>query len=516
MITTSAEYKTAIKADTEEAKFEAEFGFVPPGAVEGSSVAGSTQADISRLSQVNDEVHGIGAKYATCEPDRWLLDGTYDLVDTDDATQEVGFWSDALCGADGVFSPAPYIDYTMDAAYDMIGIMVWFDDRVDEYATSVTVSYYNASNALLASETFANEDSVALFNFTQNGVKWFRVQINSWSVGSRHAKMPTILPGQIYHLGKDMLSFHFYEVIQPFETSVALPEYTIRFDNSAKKFDIVNPEGLIAFLRQKMKIATKISLNTSAGYEDISTGDFYLYSWPENTQEDTASFTCRPSMAFATNYYVKPGDGTQTVAQAAAIIFAGISENHTIETELQSIVVNQNIGKKVPIINAMGMLAVACCGYWKIDRDGAYHLKKWNPSVASSTIDYDNAWEKPSIKQNGLITSVNVKYYTYGSIDENLNDHDNIVSTSSDGKQVDIDCPFIPSEARSNIVATAALSYYALRLDYEQKYRGDPSIECGDTVSVENDYGTSGVVALEHTIEFDQNGMSGEIKGAGV
>lgn len=517
MITTSPEYKAAMKADTEETVFEAEFGFIPPGAVEGSTVSASAQTSISRLPQVRDSVYGMTAKYATAEPDRWILDGTYDFVDPNDATQEVGFWSSNLCGADGVFAYPPYIDYTLNAVYDLIGIMVWFDDQVGEHAASVTVSYYSASAVLLKTQTYSNADEVALFDLTQTGVKWFRVQINAWSEGYRHAKVPTVLPGQVYHLGKDTFSFQFSEVIQPFQTSVTLPEYVIKFDNSEKKFDIVNPQGLMAFLRQKMRIPSKISVKTSVGFEEVSTGDFYLYAWPEDTQEDTASFMCRPSMAFETSYYQTPGNGTQTVAQATAIIFARVSESYAIEAALQSVVVNQNIGKNVPVLSAMGQLALACCGYWKVNRDGTYHLKEWQTPVVTNSVNYDNSWAKPGIKQNKLITSVNVKYYSWNSIHERIDDTDNIVSlTENTGEMIEINSGFIPTQSRSNIVANAALAYYSQRLYYSQNYRGDMSIEAGDNVSIENDYGMNNIVLLEHEIKLDKNGLDGTMKGVGV
>lgn len=517
MIDTSVEYKTAIKADTEETVFKAEFGFIPPGSVEGSTVSVSAQASASRVEQVRNSTYGMSEKYATCEPDRWILDGTFSLFDEVDATQEVGFWSGNLCGTNGVFASPPCIDYTLDKAYDLIGVMLWFDDQVGEYATSVTVSYYNASNTLLKFKTFTNAEPIAALDLTQTGVKWFRVAVNSWNVGERRAKIKTVLPGQIYYFEKDAFSFQFSEIINPFETSVTFPEYIIKFDNSAKKFDIVNPQGLMAFLRQKMRIQTKISLKTSVGFEDVSTGEFYLFAWPEDTQEDTASFTCRPSMAFENGYYVSPGNGTQTVAQAADIIFAGITEPHTIEVELQSIVVNQNIGKNVPLISAMGQLAVACCGYWKVNRDGTYHLGKWKKPTATNSIDYDNAWEKPQIEQAKRVTSANVKYYIWSGIDERINDYDDIVSLADNtGDLVEINSSFIPSKDRADIVANAALAYYDMRLNYEQEYRGDMAIEAGDNVTVQNDYGTSEVVVLEHVLSWDENGLTGTINGLGV
>ncbi len=317
--------------------------------------------------------------------------------------------------------------------------------------------------------------------------------------------------------GNDTYSFDFTEVIKPFETAITMPEFTVKFDNSSKKFDIINPLGLMAFLRKKMKVTTQIGVKTSAGYEYVSTGDFYLYGWPDDSQEDAASLTCRPSMAFATQYYVAPGTGTQTVADAAAIIFANVSEAYTIETELQSVVVNQYIGDNITLLSAMGQLAVACCGYWQIGRDGTYNLKKWQYAAPTNSIDYDNAWEKPKINQKELVTSVNVKYYSWDGIKEMLKDYDNIVSMADNsGEMVEIQSSFIPTKAQADIVAAAALNFYSLRLKFEESYRGDMSIETGDNVTLETDYDDSEVMILEHNLTWDESGLDGTIKGLGA
>ncbi len=344
MIDTSAAFQTAIKADTELTVLEADFGFIPPGAVEGSTVTASAQNPMSRLSQVNNDQYGMSAKWATLEHNRHILDGSYALFDDGDMSQQIGFISNNLCDDDGMFASPPYLDYTMDAAYDLIGIMVFFDEPGEEWATNCTVTYYNASGVQLAQQTFDNDSAIALFDMTQTGVKRIRLTINTWSFPQRMAKAPTMLPGQIFYLGKYAYSFEHTEAITVFDPSITLPEFVIKFDNSDKKFDIVNPQGLMSFLRQKMQISARFKTLIGDGtYEAVSAGTYYLYAWPENTQEDEASFTCKPSMAFATGYYTNTARGTQTVAQAAATIFAGASEPYVIDADLQSITVNQYI-----------------------------------------------------------------------------------------------------------------------------------------------------------------------------
>lgn len=518
MIETTDGYKAAIKADTEQDSFTVTFGFMPPGSVEGCELDSAEEASLSRLQQVKNGTLEMSAKWGTLERDRFRLDGSYTLMDDRDPAQHFGFFSSVLCDRHGVFSAPPFVDYTFNAAYDLIGVSVYFDAPGGEWASEFIVEYFGYGDTLLQTQTVQNDRVVCLVDMQGIGVKRFRVTVNRWNVPERRAKIAQILPGQIYLFSpENAYEFSFSESIRPFESAVTLPEFTVVFDNADKRFDIVNPKGVVSFLRKKMRVSARLGILVEGAVEEINAGDFYVYAWPDDTQEDKASLTCRPSMAFENRYYENTGRGVQTAQAAAGIIFADIDEAFTVAPELQGIEVNQYIGDDVPKIDAMGQLAVACCAYWKIGRDGTYHLTPWRPPEATNTVDYDNAWSKPSISQRQRYTSVNVKGYSWSSLREQQVSTDHIIALApDDGEMKTISCPFI-TDARAELVAQAALAYYGLRLSYSVSYRGDPSIEAGDTVQIENDYALSGVCVFEHEIEFDADKkMSATLKGVGV
>ena len=65
-------------------------------------------------------------------------------------------------------------------------------------------------------------------------------------------------------------------------------------------------------------------------------------------------------------------------------------------------------------------------------------------------------------------------------------------------------------------MAYKALAFENYRLTHKADYRGDPSIEAGDSVLIENDFQKSKVFILKHLITFDSNGLTGSISGVGV
>lgn len=518
-IDTSAAYKTAIKADTELTRFEAQFTFIPPGAVENSAVSSTSAASLGRVEQINDGVEN--PSFFKSEFGSWLLNGTRKVIDASDAAAQIGYISGGIGDSAGAYSGTkPNVIYTFDTAYDIIGVTLFFDSVAQEWATSVTVQYYNASNALITEQTFTNNGAVMAVELTGASVKWVKAIINTWNVPVVHAKICEMLPGEIFVFSPDnVFSFKFSEHVKPFKTNIELPEFTIAFDNAEKKFDVVNPSGLMSYLRQLMQIFSKIGILESSVYEYVKTGEFYLYDWPDTSQQDTAQVICKPLLAFKDNiFYVAPGTGTQTVATAAGVIFglAGIS-NYTVDASLQSISVNQYIGENVPLPSAVGQLAVAAGGYWKIGRDGSYNLLPYSFPASSNDTDYNNMWESPDIEQKKKVTSVNVKYYTF-SVDRLAENNNIVTAVTDDGTRADDICScFIPSSARANAVGVLALQYYALRIAYGVKYRGDMSIEAGDVITVENDFAERDIFVTDHVLTWDADKkLDGEIKGMGA
>lgn len=518
MIAASKAYQAAICADSEKDLFEAQLNFCPLGSVEGGTVLASPESAASRLEQVRSGAANMSARWATCEIDRLQLDGSFALIDDDKPDQQVGFFSAAFSGADGRFASPPYLEYTLDKAYTLPSVSIHFDAPGAEWATALQIEYFDAAGKSMLRKTIANDSVFCIDEWPPDGVKRFKIALLRWNMPFRMAKVAQVLPGQLFlFTPENVYDFSYSECIQPFETALTLPEFKLTFDNADKKFDIVNPKGIMSFLRQKMKLSAKMGIQVNGVDELISMGDFYIASWPDEAQDETASLTCRPSMTFESRSYEAPGTGLQTAYQAALRIFADVSEPVTVDPALSSIRVNEYIGEDVPRDNAMGQLAVACCAYWKFSRNQGYVLTPWQPAAAWREINYDDAWSKPTITQGTRCTSVSVKYFMYDEDKEQLQGTEVVAALEpDDGERKTITSSFIADADRAQAVAQAALAYYNLRLKHSVSYRGDMTIEAGDTVKIENDYAKSDVCVLSHELTFDDNKISGTIKGVGL
>lgn len=518
MIQVSEKYKENIKADTELIECRTELSFVPPGAVDGAEISVSTARGCTQLEQLKNGSFGMDAKWATLEPNRLILDGSISFIPEDNERQ-VGWMGNAVCDETGIFEKAEQVTMLFDDAYDILAVSIAFDDLGEEWATEMDITSYDANGNEMETLSFTNDVAMFFAEIRQQGVMKLVLSIKSWNIGNRVCKISQIVPGYILSFASEgIFEFEFEERIDPFSSSLTFPEATVVFDNTDNEFNIINPNGMISYLRQKMKVVPKLYLIAGVRTETVGMGNFYLYSFPRTDQPNEAKVTCRPSIAFESGNYVNEGRGTQTVEEAVAILFANVTEPVYIEEELKGIQVNQYIGDDIPIQTALGYLAIACCGYWKFERDGSYSLKKWVlPEKMLDSITYDNMWSKPSISMGEKYTSCTVKYYSWDAENERIIGTDvTVKEVENDGSELRLTSYFICSEAQARQVAEIYMAYKNLRLDHTVSYRGDMSLEAADGITIQNDFEHSEVVILSHSLVFSTEGLTGTIVGRGL
>lgn len=518
MIQTSDKYKENIKGDTELIQCRAELSFVPPGATEGTEISTTECLSVAHPQQLKNGSFGMDANWGTLEHKRIVLDGSVSFIPKNNA-QQIGFFSAGMCDSEGYFSPAEEVTYTFDALYDIAGVSIAFDDLGGEWAEELDIKAYDGADALLSSLSFINNKALFYTEIRQRNVKKLVFSFKKWNKGLRYCKVSQIVPGIILSFASEgIFELDFEESIDPFSSSLRFPETTLVFDNTDNEFNIINPDGFASFLRQKMKTVPKLDLIVGARTDSIGMGQFYLYSFPKTDQPNEAKVYCRPSIAFELGNYKNDGRGLQTVEQAVSILFANIQEPVVIDEELKNIQVNQYIGDDIPIHTAMAYLAIACCGYWKFERDGSYSLKKWKlPEVMTNDIDYENMWSKPSISMGERYTCCTVRYYYWDSTNSTLKGTDvTVKADEDDGQQLSITSYYICSEAQAVEVAQAYMAFKNLRLTHIVDYRGDMSIEAADSLTIQNDFTKSKVIVMTHSLTFDTEGLTGTITGRGL
>ncbi|MDL2327470.1 hypothetical protein LJC64_02260, partial [Ruminococcaceae bacterium OttesenSCG-928-A11] len=134
---------------------ETEVGFAlfDVTAKEDSIPAASDIEDFCDIDQLKATTQPAMPKYATCEHNQFLLDGTMEHFPDAPSTEFWGFWSDSISGADGRLAQPVGLDITFTRAHSSMGVTLHGYAPTGEWPAEVEVRWFDASGTLLATAT---------------------------------------------------------------------------------------------------------------------------------------------------------------------------------------------------------------------------------------------------------------------------------------------------------------------------------------------------------------------------
>ena len=166
---------------------------IAPGADAAASYSATDKTAESTLALSS----GTEGQYATLEPNRWVLSGDFEIYDSD----PVVFWSSSFSDEDGVFSTPPVLTITLSSQFSAPGISVTFDEATGEYASEMTIQWYQ-NNTLKDTEVctptsplFVLENRVTSFNKVV-------ITFSKTSLPNRRLRVREILMGVIRVFGE--------------------------------------------------------------------------------------------------------------------------------------------------------------------------------------------------------------------------------------------------------------------------------------------------------------------------
>lgn len=194
---------------------------IAPGAAENASVTASDtipQADLSILTTGTEPT-----PTATCEPNEWGLNGTFDLIDS----QRLAFWSSEMSGEDCTFSSPPVITITFQRQYSSTGVTLIFDEPTGEYCPEVKIQWFQGETEK-AAETYY--PTSARFFCQKNVTSYDKlvITITKTNLPFRRAKLCQVMFG-VYR-SFDMSEIRSASVVHEMDLiSSSVPESTLRW-----------------------------------------------------------------------------------------------------------------------------------------------------------------------------------------------------------------------------------------------------------------------------------------------
>jgi hypothetical protein len=421
LLTVSSDYTTAMAASSRKCYLKLLFRQIDLDAYTDATASSSDEAEISDIDQVQTGMVQMSYNYATFETDRWKLDGSFVLPPESAPWNNVGWWTDEICGSDKIFDTNPQMTFTFTVDHSSIGFTTTFDTNNGEYAEEYTIKAYNSSNALIATITVTGNTSVIHEKEqTVNNYRKIELIINKWSNPYRRGRVLEFVFGILkVYTGQELTNVNILEEISTTSKQVTANELEFSIDNQDQKFDFLNPAGVYTTMQKTMKIDSFIGVETFTDVvEYAKAGTFYLTEWNSLNDGLIAKFKARDKLDLMTQTTYKKGlYQSRTLTNLATDVltdFGFSASDYNIDTALNSITVYSYI----PVMShrdALQLIAIAGQAVVYVDRNNVIQIDQLSNTLQSYTLSFANSYNKPITELAPLVKNVEVSAYSFNS-----------------------------------------------------------------------------------------------------
>lgn len=433
MQTVSREFKEAVYAPARKTTAEVSFEILDNEAYGDNASKVTSEAPISRKDQLTDKIRTMSHKYATFERDYFKLDGSFYIPPK--PTEEVsklGWWSGGLSDENGMFSPYQVLEFDFTDEHNSMGLTITFDTKGDEYASDFDIEVFGLDGALIhMEEVLDNDKSTYVLVLGLDDYAKVRITIKKWAKPYRRVRIAAVDFGVVQNYGDDgLIKLSIIEEMDSISDAIPSNEIKFTIDNSSKDFNILNPEGFYRFLMERQEVEAKIGVEVKEDeFEFIPMGKFYLTDWQSDEGALTTTLTARDVFDLLETEEYLSINNTNLYDLAEDILTNANIEKYTIDEALRDI---PTVGFVQPLNSREALQFLGVAGKCAIhqDRQGAVQIKRLETLeegvFLGMTVDtgqdmqkitFDNVYEKPQIKLDKLIKSIDIVTSNY-SVDE--------------------------------------------------------------------------------------------------
>lgn len=491
MINSTEQYKTSIVGASRRIYIKAVVDISDPDMVFMEPVASST-APWTKPDEIHDKVMDAPARYATLEPGRWLLDGSFDIFhDNYQVPESMGYALDVLSGDDGSFAEPQEITQPIENVSVLQAFSLYFsNDVVDGVPVDFVVEIVQGETAYFRKEVTGNtEVSISFDGFTVYDPDYIKVTVTKWSLPGRRARFVEIIPG-VYEEWTDKVLASFSTTQQADFSCITLPYGTLKLgiNNVTKRFEPRKKNSLFQSIEARQGIQAMIGVRLPSGSVEYKPlGTFYQYGdgWKTSDNGMAMNWDLVDIIGLLADRTYFPPDTLPTtldgwMASVVSQLGDAFKNRYHVDPDYSSKPVtasskNDVTGKKCGDIIRWACMAT---GTWpRADAETGYLTAEplWNQgnkTLLTALVGY------PTMKANESVASLifnladgnNTQYVVSGN------------STSSE-KTITIENPFIHTTAEALTAARLILSCYGGNV-IETTGRGDPSSELGDVDTI--------------------------------
>lgn len=484
MISSSEAYQAAVVGNTRRVFFRAAIDIIDPD-LQWGTVDSSGVESVCDTVQIHDKNIDI-VTYATLEPNRWVLDGSFKLFPLH-GSDHIGFLGNVLSGEDGTFPPEVWVEEQFENVSILQACSVYFPTAAyDGVPSDFKIEVKQGGTAYFTQEFSGNTASqIDLDGFTVYNPDAIRVTVTKWSIPRRRIRVPEIIPGLFEQWTGRMIA-EFSLKHQGDVSCMTLPygTCTIKMDNLDRRFEPRSKNGVFQSIEERQGIPVSLGVQLDDGsVEYKSVGVFYQYSggWKTGDNGLTMQWDLVDIVGLlADREFMPPSSSPTTLSGWIAALVAQLGENfenmYTVDPDYSNATVSVRSAEDVVGMTCGDILRYVCMatGTWpRADAETGYLAAEpmWNQG---SKITLSNLVNYPTMKANNDIAAI---IFTLND----GNDTQYIVSGNStaSSETKSVKNPFIKTTAQALTAARSILSTYGGN-KLEIVGRGDPASEIGD------------------------------------
>ena len=513
-------YKHAVVGDVRRMLIKAVIDISDPDMTFGD-INSSGSASFSKGEQLHDKTMELESRYATLEPNRWVLDGSFRLIPDDPVqlTGEVGHVGDLLSGDDGSFARPVWAELSFSNVSILQACSVYFSqDSVDGVAKDFTVSVYSGDNAVYTKAFTGNAAvSVSLDGFTVYDPTAIRVTVTKWSLPSRRMRIAEIIPGIYERWTSDIIASLDIQMRGNFSClSIPYGTCTIRMDNLDRRFEPRNKNGVFKSIEERQAIPVSIGCELEDGsVEYKQVGVFFQANggWKTGDNGITMQWDLVDIVGLlADREFHAPDNLPNTLTGWIAELVGQLGANFTgwyhVDPDFANASATVNTASDVEGKKCGDILRWVCMatGTWS-RADAETGVLTAEPLWSQGNkYDLDNMTVYPVMKANDDLAILTFQLYDGNNTTYNVSGN-----ATSSSNTLTVNNPFIHTEAQALTAAKQILSQYG-GIKLEITGRGDPASEIGDvdTVWINESSATTGR-RMEQSLSFS-NGVLRDCK----
>lgn len=383
---------------------ELEYGLVDVTAKEDATLSVNTQKSWTNIYQMHTEDKEYG-KYTTFEGGGFVLDGTVDFFPDTPASAQLGWWSNTLSDANGAFATPPTLTVQFSTIHTSGGVTLWFSVPTLDWASEVTITWYDASGATMDTKTFYPTKGRFYCENQVENYQGLKLVFAGTNKPYHYLKVAALEYGMLQTFtegGDELISAQILEQVDLLSDIVSVNTLNFSFHSIGNTFDLLNPTGAHVLFQQKQWVRVVETLDG----EEIPMGMYYLEE--VETKDNVTSMSCEDMLGVIDKTDYAGGEWESITARTliAEIMTSAKAGSYVLDSSLASVTLTGSIGIMTHR-EALQQVAFALMATVNCERDGLIHIRKLPTDIAATVTPYDKVAGQ-TVKQSDLITAVEV------------------------------------------------------------------------------------------------------------